>query len=35
LSKQTSLLVFFPKFRLDKEDVLVAFFGKTAHGDLG
>ncbi len=34
MTKQTTIQSFLPKFRLDKQDILVAFCGRTAHGDL-
>ena len=34
MTKQTTIQSFLPKFRLDREDVLVCFCGGTAYGDL-
>ena len=34
MTKQTTLHSFLPKFRLDKQDILVAFYGRTAYEDL-
>jgi len=34
MTRQTTIHSFLPKFRLDREDILVAFCGRTAYGDL-